>query len=326
MTLVLTDSDVARLLHRDEVRAAVERAHADLARGRAVVPAPPAMSIGGSGLVPMVAADLTIGRAAVKMLADIPANAGRGLPVQRSSIMVSSVETGECQALIDGRRVTAVRTAATSAVATAHLARPDSAVLGLVGAGALAVEHTRAIAAVRAIDTVVVWSRSAETVQRYREAVADLGLAVKPMTSIEAVVRAADVLCTLTPSRDPVVRGAWFAPGLHVNAVGAPPRPDHREIDGEGMRRSLVVVDSLPTALAKSGEVVLALAEGAISEADVGTELGAVIAGLAASRSADHEITLFDSVGLGLQDLVTADLLLTRARAEGIGTEVDLSA
>lgn len=326
MTLVLTDSDVARLLHRDEVRAAVERAHADLARGRAVVPAPPAMTMGATSILPMVAADTATGRAAVKMLADIPANVGRGLPVQRSSIMVVSAGTGECQALIDGRRITAVRTAATSAVATSHLARQGSTVLGLVGAGALAVEHTRAIAAVRAIDTVVVWSRSAETVQRYREAIADLRLAVKPMTSIEDVVRAADVLCTLTPSRDPVVRGAWFAPGLHVNAVGAPPRPDHREIDGEGLRRSRVVVDSLPTALTKSGEVVLALAEGAVDEADVGIELGAVIAGLAPGRSTDHDITLFNSVGLGLQDLVTADLLLTRARAEGVGTELDLSA
>jgi ornithine cyclodeaminase/alanine dehydrogenase-like protein (mu-crystallin family) len=326
MTLVLTDSDVARLLNRDEVRTAVERAHADLARGRAVVPAPPAMTIGGATLVPMVAADTSTGRAAVKMLADNPANAARGLPVQRSSIMVVSAETGECQALIDGRRITAVRTAATSAVATAHLARPGRTVLGLVGAGALAVEHTRAIAAVRAIDTVVVWSRSSATVARYREAVADLRLAVKPMATIEDVVRAADVLCTLTPARDPIVRGAWFTPGLHVNAVGAPPRPDHREIDGDGLRRSRVVVDSLPTALAKSGEVALALAEGAVTEADIGTELGAVIAGLAAGRTTDDDITLFNSVGLGLQDLVTADLLLTRARSEGVGTELDLSA
>lgn len=326
MTLVLTDSDVAALLRRDEVRVAVERAHADLALGRAVAPGPPAMTIGDTTVVPMVAAVPGRARAVVKMLSDVPGAAARGLPGQRSAILVTSTVTGECQALIDGRRVTAVRTAATSAVATAHLARPGSSVLGLVGAGTLAVEHTRALAAVCALDTVVVWSRSAETRERYRREVADLDLAVKDAASVEEVVRTVDVLCTLTPSASPIVRGRWFGEGLHVNAVGAPPRPDHREIDGEGLRRARVVVDSVPTTLSKSGEVVLALAEGAITEADVGTELGAVISGLRPGRTGPRDITLFNSVGLALQDLVTADLLIERARAHGIGTHVDLSA
>ncbi|MBB2947216.1 ornithine cyclodeaminase/alanine dehydrogenase [Actinoplanes lutulentus] len=330
MTLVLTHSDVARLLrgdpHHTEVRAAVERAHADLARGRAVVPAPPAMTLDGAALIPMAAADGASGRAAVKLLADIPGNRAAGLPVQRSAILVSSATTGECQALIDGRLVTAVRTAAVSAVATAHLSRPDSRVLGLVGAGNLAIEHTRAIVAVRDIDTVVVWSRSSARVSAYREAVAGLGLTVKAVDTVEEVVRAADVLCTQTPAREPLVHGAWFEPGLHVNAVGAPPRTDHREIDGSGMRRAYLVVDSLPTALSKSGEVVMALAENAITTADVRVELGEVIAGLAPGRTTPQDITLFNSVGIGLQDLVTADLLLKRAREEGIGTTIDLAA
>ncbi|GAA4556279.1 ornithine cyclodeaminase family protein [Pseudonocardia xishanensis] len=321
--IILTHSDVCRLIDRDLVLQAVERAHREHGLGIAQVPGPPAMTVGGTSLVPMVAAGSTL--AAVKMLADVPRNAARGLPVQRSSIMVTDVATGECRALVDGRQVTAVRTAATSAVATRYLARPGSSVLGLVGAGTLAVEHTRAIAAVHGIDTVVVWSRSTATVERYRAAVEDLRLVVKPADSVEEVVRAADVLCTLTPSRNPIVRGAWFAPGLHVNAVGAPPRPDHREVDGEGLARARVVVDSVPTAMAKSGEVVLALAEGTVTSADVETELGRVVAGLAPGRSSDEEITLFDSVGLGLQDLATAELLLEAAAAQGVGTEIDLS-
>ncbi|BBH70204.1 alanine dehydrogenase [Actinoplanes sp. OR16] len=330
LTLVLTHSDVTHLLRADpshaDVRAAVERAHADLALGHALVPAPPAMSIGGAALIPMAAADGTTGRAAVKLLADIPGNAAAGLPVQRSAILVTSATTGECQAIIDGRQVTAVRTAAVSAVATAHLSRPESTVLGLVGAGNLAIEHTRTIAAVRDISTVVVWSRSSSRVAAFRDAVAGLGLTVKPAADAEEVVRAADILCTLTPSREPLVHGAWFEPGLHVNAVGAPPRRDHREIDGDGMRRADIVVDSLPTALTKSGEVVMALAEQHITEHDLRTELGAVIAGLAAGRRSREAVTLFNSVGLGLQDLATAHLLLARAQAEGIGTTIDLSA
>ncbi|WP_205752270.1 hypothetical protein [Cryptosporangium phraense] len=181
----------------------------------------------------MAALDTATGRAGVKVLSDIPANAACGLPVQRSTILVASARTGECQAVLDGRRVTAVRTAAASAVATAHLARPDSSVLGLVGAGTL---------------------------------------------------------------------------------------------DGGGLRRARVVVDSVQTALAKSGEVVLALAENAIVPDDVGTELGAVIAGLAPGRTSVREVTLFNSVGIGLQDLVTADLLIARARARNVGLDLDLSA
>jgi alanine dehydrogenase len=330
MTLLLTHSDVTRLLrddrHHAAVRAAVEAAHLHLAQGRAVVPGPPAMAVGDTSIIPMVALDEPSGRAVVKMLADVPANAARGLPVQRSTILVTSLDTGACEALIDGRRITAVRTAAASAVATDHLARPESSVLGLVGAGTLAVEHTWAIAAVRDLDTVVVWSRSDATVERYRRAVDDLGLTVKPAATVEEVVHTVDVLCTLTPAREPLVHGAWFTEGLHVNAVGAPPRPDHREIDADGLRRATVIVDSIPTAFAKSGEVVLALAEGAITHDDITTELGAVIAGTAPGRTSPADITLFNSVGLGLQDLATAELLLTRARTEGIGTTVDLSA
>ncbi|MEV0064100.1 ornithine cyclodeaminase family protein [Nocardia sp. NPDC050718] len=326
MTLILSHSDVAAVLDRAEVLAAVERAHADLALGTALVPAPPAVALGGAAFVPMVAAAEAAGAAVVKLLADLPANRERGLPVQRSAILVTSATDGGCEALIDGRLVTAVRTAAASAVATKYLARQDSSVLGLIGAGGLAVEHTRAIVRVRALDTVLVWSRSSATIERFRAAVADLGLEVRAQPSPEAVTRAADILCTLTPSREPIVHGAWFGDGLHVNAVGAPPRADHREVDGAAMRRARVVVDSVGTTLTKSGDTLLAIAEGAITEAAVGTELGEVVAGRTPGRTGDRDITLFNSVGIGLQDLAAARLLIDKARANGIGTEVDLSA
>ncbi|MFD3745285.1 ornithine cyclodeaminase family protein [Nocardia sp. NPDC058633] len=324
MTLILSHSDVAAVLDRGEVLAAVERAHADLALGTAFVPAPPAMTVGAAAFVPMVAAAESAGAAAVKLLADLPANRERGLPVQRSVIVVTSAVDGSCEALIDGRLVTAVRTAAASAVATKYLSRQGSSVLGLIGAGNLAIEHTRAIATVRELETVLVWSRTAATIDRFREGIADLGLQVRVLDNPEAVTRAADVLCTLTPSREPIVHGAWFGAGLHVNAVGAPPRADHREVDGEAMRRSVVVVDSIGTTLTKSGDTLLAVAEGAITRDAVGTELGEVIAGRAPGRHDDSDITLFNSVGIGLQDLVTARLLIDKARTGGIGTEVDL--
>ncbi|ELB90860.1 ornithine cyclodeaminase, partial [Rhodococcus wratislaviensis IFP 2016] len=287
--------------------------------------APPAMTLQSAAFVPMVAAAQSAGAAAVKMLVDLPGNASRGLPVQRSAVLVASADTGECEALLDGRLITAVRTAAASAVATKHLAHRGSRVLGLVGAGTLAVEHARAITRVSDVETVLVWSRSDATVEEFRSRTEDLGISVKPMDSPEAVTRSSDVLCTLTPSRDPIVRGAWFGEGLHVNAVGAPPRADHREIDGEGMRRARVVVDSVATTMTKSGETLLALAEGAISEGDVAVELGDVIVGRTVARTSDRDITLYNSVGIGLQDLAAARILIDRARERGVGTEVDLS-
>lgn len=324
MTLVLGHSDIAALLDRDEVRKAIEIAFAGLATGEHHNPAPHALSLPAEGTaIPMTAA--TPDRVAVKLLCDLPANRHLGGPTQRSTIMVTSASTGECLAILDGRAITAMRTAAASAVATDHLANPSASTLGLIGAGNLAIEHAHAIAAVRDLGSITVWSRSADTIERFRAATEDMMVEALQVESPAAVLASTEIVCTLTPSRDPIVRGDGFRPGQHINAVGAPPRPDHREIDSAGMRRARVVVDSHSTVMAKSGAVLLAIAEGAIAATDVRTELGGVVAGLAAGRTSDGEITLFESVGIGLQDLVTADLVIARAHELGIGTDINLS-
>ncbi|MDF2583173.1 MAG: ornithine cyclodeaminase [Mycobacterium sp.] len=327
MTLVLSHSDISALIDRASVYDAVERAHADLAAGTAGNPAPAFLPLSGGGAaLPMAASSSRHRASAVKMLSDMPFNRDLGLPTQRSTILLMSAETGECRAVLDGRLITAVRTAAASAVATAHLARESSTALGLIGAGTLAVEHTRAIARVRPVEKVLVWSRNPATVEAFRGRVADLDLSVEYAESPRQVLAAADVVCTLTPSKDPIVHGAWFRPGLHLNAVGAPPRADHREIDGAGMGSARLVVDSRATALAKSGDVLLAIEEGRLSEGDVAVELGEVIIDPRRGRRNEDDITLFNSVGIGLQDLVTAHTLVARATERGIGTMLDLSA
>ena len=324
MVLILQHCDITGLLDRDEVRKAVELAHAGLARGDWHNPAPRSIRLPGDGsAIPMTAANADL--ASVKMLCDLPENRDRGLPVQRSTILVTSARTGECIALLDGRAITAIRTAAASAVATDHLARASASVLGLIGAGNLAIEHARAITAVRDIDKIVVWTRRQSTLDTFRDATEGLRIPIEYAASAEAAVAAADIVCTLTPSRQPVLLGSWLRPGQHVNAVGAPPRPDHREVDSEAMQRSRVVVDSHANAMAKSGGVLLAIAEGAITEDDVRTELGHVIVGSATGRTSDHDITLFESVGIGLQDLATAEIVIARARALGVGTTIDLT-
>ena len=324
MTLVLRHSEIAALLDRDAVRVAVERAHADLATGAAQNPEPGSIRVTEDGRVlTMVAAldDL----ACVKVLSDLPGNRGRDLPRQRSTIVVTSAVTGECVAVLDGRAITAMRTAATSTVATAHLARHDAHVLGLVGAGNLAVEHTRAIAATRSLTEVVVWSRSPERVDAFRTALLDTPFPVSAAESVDDVAARADIVCTLTPSVTPVLRGAALRPGTHLNVVGAAPRPDEREVDGAAMARSRIVVDSRATALTKSGDAVLAIAEGAITADEVCVELGDVITGRRPGRRSDDEITLFDSTGVGLQDLATAAVVVQAARARGVGTPVTLN-
>ncbi len=323
MALILTHSDITRLLDRNEVRKAVELAHAGLARGACQNPAPRSLGLPADGsAIPMIATDGM--RISVKMLCDLPANRDRGLAVQRSSIMVTSARTGECVAVLDGRAITAIRTAAASAVATDYLARRSSPVLGLVGAGNLAIEHVHAIAAVRDVEKIVVWTRSSATLDVFRAGIESLGIPVESAPSAEAVVAAADIVCTLTPAREPVVLGSWLRAGQHVNAVGAPPRPDHREVDAEAMRRARVVVDSHATSMAKSGGVLLAIAEGVITEKDVRTELGGVITGTQAGRCHEDDIMLFESVGIGLQDLATAELVIARAEELGVGMRVDL--
>ncbi|WP_327675015.1 MULTISPECIES: ornithine cyclodeaminase family protein [unclassified Streptomyces] len=329
MTLILTRSTIRALLadRAEAVEAAVARAHRDLARGRAVLPAPPAMRLpdGDGAFVAMAAASATDRLATVKLLADLPGNRAAGLPVQRSTVLAMDADTGACAALLDGAELTRVRTAAATAVATRALARTDATTLGLIGTGPLARAHARALLPGRPYEQVVLWGRTPERAHALAAWIsAELGLPAKALDDPRAVTEAADVLCTLTPSREPVVRGAWLRPGQHINAVGAPPRPDHRELDTEAVVRCRVVVDAYDTARAKSGEVLVPLAEGALSEDDFRVELGDVLTGRAPGRTTATELTLFNSVGVGLQDLAVARMLIDLAGERGTGVPVDL--
>ncbi|MFJ2888826.1 ornithine cyclodeaminase family protein [Streptomyces sp. NPDC087305] len=319
MTLLLGSADLTGLVSRAEVIAAVRTALVDLAEGRAEQPAPTAFpGTGTTQFLPMTATSHRLGLSAVKVMSDAPDNRAAGLPTQRSTVLLLDARTGECLAVLDGEVGTRTRTAAASAVATDALARPDTRVLGLVGAGRLAIEHVHALREVRALDTVHVWSRSAATLCAFHDAVGDV-VEVVEAPGPRHVVEAADIVCTLTPARLPVVHGEWFRPGQHINAVGAPPRPDHREIDAAGMARATVVVDSTPTQLLKSGEAVLSIAEGATTTDTFTRELGAVLAGLTPGRRDPQEVTLFNSVGIALQDLAYTALAVDRARTGGVG-------
>lgn len=327
MTLFLTASQLESAADMTATIAAVESIFQDVALGQADQPAPIAMHLPSSDSNFIVMSGLAVGPrlAAVKLLSDIPSNRERGLPTQRSTILLSDQQTGETLAVLDGRVPTRVRTAAASAVASKHLARHGSSTLGLIGAGALARAHLEAMLIVLPVDTVIVWSRSTETVQAFRKATAHHGIKIVQASTPREVVEASDVVCTLTPSEDPILKGEWFMPGLHVNAVGARPRAAHREIDANGMACARVFVDSMETARIKSGDLLLAVEEGAMALSDIAGELGSVIAGKTPGRVDDTDVTLFNSVGVGSLDLAIGRLLLDTARERGLGFTVDMS-
>lgn len=325
--IVLTASQLEALVDRSATERAVAEIFAEIARGAADQPPPTSMKTdAGTGrYVLMSALSEATGTAAVKLLADVPDNAERGLPTQRSMITVLDRELGSPVALLHGGVPTRVRTAAASAVATRALAREDSRVLGLVGAGGLAREHVEALRGVRDWDRLVIWSRTRERAAALADSLEWSG-GVDVVDSCESVFERADTICTLTPSVSPIVRGEWLRPGQHLNVVGARPRADEREVDALTMSRSSVWVDDLATARSKSGDLMLAVAEGALSLDDVVGTLGEVLAGVRPGRTSPQQITLFDSVGVGAQDLAIADLLVREARSRGVGIELDLGA
>ena len=324
--LILTRSDIEPLLSMPAVIEAVQRAHADLALGRATQPDrhPAAVPDSDAVLVPMTAVLGPARIAGVKLLADVPANPAG--PRQQSTIVVVNPRTGTCEAFLHGEAITRYRTAATSAVATRLLSRPESSTLGLIGAGAQATAHLDAIRHVRPIDRVLVWSRTTDSARAFAERHSQPGLSIEVVDQPRDVVAGADILCTLTPAVQPIVRGAWFPAGLHVNAVGAPPRPDHREIDTDAVLRAYLVVDTIHTAVHESGAIVIPLATGELQAEQVTVELGAVLTGARPGRTSPDQITLFNSVGLPIQDLATARLVIDAANARNAGLHIDLTA
>ncbi|WHU46401.1 ornithine cyclodeaminase family protein [Gordonia sp. L191] len=311
--VAIDDEMIDHLLDPLRLMAAVEQVHIDLHCGVVANPVAADIVVPGAqaAVHPMIAVSGVDGVCVAKIMTDSPERNNRGAPRQLSTILVTDLDSGRVRAILAGGRLTAARTAAASAVASSHLAAAGARVLGVIGAGRLALEHVRfLIARIDSLDTVVVWSRSARRTREFVSAISHFDCDVQVVDDPREVCSRADIVCTLTPSPTPILRGEWLRAGTHLNVVGAPPRPDHREIDAEALRRSRVIVDDVATARTASGAVVAALRHGVVDPADVATDLGAVISGDAIGRTGDDEITMFVSVGLGAQDLAAVRVLL----------------
>jgi alanine dehydrogenase len=313
--LVLDASDVRRHLTPQVAYAAVEAAFRAL-RGD-TTQQPVRTQLATSEGVTLVKPAVVDGCTGVKVASLSRGNGTRGLDLIQGFVVLLDPATGVLDALLDGAAVTELRTAATSALATTLLARPDAALLGILGAGVQARSHLQAMHASRRLEQALVWAPSGlDELLRWA---GDRGLPLQAATDAEQVVRESDILCTVTTSPVPVLQGDWLAPGTHLNAVGAF-RPHERELDTVTMQRARVVVDMQEAAAEEAGAVLLARAEGA--EVNVVADLAEVLSGRASGRTCVDEITVFSSTGLAVQDVMAARAAVTAARAAGAGVQV----
>ncbi len=328
--LILSHRDVLAALHPQacaEAMAAVLAAHA---RGETYQPLRsvqvPPQAEGFMGLMPAwrAAHDGMAAAFAVKALCLMPGNPARGLDMHQGTVTLFDGETGAATAILDASAVTAVRTAAVTAVATGALARRDARTLTILGAGVQGRAHLRALATVRDFEQVYVYAPTRAHAQAVVEEAGSAHGKVTVALSAEQAVSDADVVVAATNAREPVLARGWLRPGTHLNAVGAS-TPRAREIDTATVAASALFCDNRESLRNEAGEFQLAVTEGLISGEDhVRAELGEVLAGRGPGRLDDGELTLFRSLGIGIEDLAAAQAAVAAARERGLGTEVQL--
>jgi ornithine cyclodeaminase/alanine dehydrogenase-like protein (mu-crystallin family) len=327
--LVLSHEDVGVTLTPDACLEAMAEVLAARARGDAYMPLRSVMRAPGAaglmGLMPAWRGDRSEGATfALKAVCVMPENPARGLDAHQGVVMLFDGDTGEPTAILDASAITAIRTAAVTALATRVLARTAARELAIVGAGVQAAAHIGALRRVREFEAVRVYAPTADHVRALIEGAEAEAPPITAATSAEEAVRGADVVVTVTSSRVPVLRREWLAEGAHVNAVGAS-TPTARELDVETVAAAALFADSRESLHNEAGEYLLAVEQGAIPGEDhVRAELGEVLAGLRPGRADDHELTLFRSLGLAVEDLAAAEVAVAAARRLGRGTEVEL--
>jgi ornithine cyclodeaminase/alanine dehydrogenase len=332
LVLILTRHEIANLLTMSDAIGAVEQGFRRLALGKVVMPqrvatpiAPqqglhlsmPAYVEGGAPTAP--------GALTVKIVTVYGENLSRyGLPTIQGVLLLHDAANGRLLAMMDAEHLTAVRTGAASGVATKHLARPDAHRVAIFGAGAQAGSQLEAVCAVRPIQRVVVVTRSGVSDASFCAQMSErLGVEVVATRNVQQAVQQADIICTATNAATPIFDGGWIRPGTHINAVGAY-TARMRELDTTAVRRSRVFVDHHTAAQNEAGDLLIPIADGELVYDHVAGALGELVDGQVAGRSSLEEITLFKSVGLAMQDAVTAAQVYKLALDQGVGRRVEL--
>jgi ornithine cyclodeaminase len=320
--LVLNHDEVVALLPMKECIALMREALTKLARGevhqplRTIVRPPDAAGV--MGLMPSYVGGEQAAYG-LKTVCIFPGNPAQGKDAHQGAVLLFSAETGELLALMNASAITAVRTAAVSAVATDLLAREDAGDLAIVGAGVQARTHLQAIAEVRSIRRCRVASRTIEHARLFaHEMRGSFAFAIEPFETVEEAVLGADLIATVTSSKEPVVNREWLSPGVHLNVVGSS-TPHAREVDTTTMASSALFVDRRESTLNEAGDYLFARREGAIGPEHIRAELGELLTGQKPGRTSRDEITLFKSLGLAIEDLAAANYLYRKAKELNAG-------
>ena len=331
-TLLVSHREVAGLLPMRECIDVMADAFRALAIGEAGLPLRQVIKLPGSpnlfGVMPghigVTSREKHRGSLGAKVITVFPGNDATPLDSHLGVVLLFEPDMGRLLAIIDASSVTAIRTAAVSGVATKLLANPDAGDLAILGGGVQAMTHLEAMKTVRTLRRVRVWSRSPARAERFVEkARQKFGVTVEQMPSAESCVNGADIICTVTASREPVLQGAWISPGAHVNAVGAA-LPTARELDSAAVARSRVYVDRRESALAEAGDILIPMSEGVFTADHIRGEIGGLLMGTDQGRESTDDITLFKSLGLAIEDLAAARHIYDKGVALGTGTWVSL--
>jgi len=318
--LVLSEHDVRELLDMESCVEAMEEVLSALARGELFQPLrsvarPP----GANGLIGLMPAHRSGERAAwsLKEIVVIPSNPTRGLDAHQGAVLLHDGETGQLVALLNASPVTEIRTAAVSGVATRALARKDASRVAILGAGVQGRSHVQAMRAVLDDPEIRIWARNPDASAALA---AEVGAVASP--SPDAALLGAEVVCTTTSAAEPIVELRWLAEGAHVNAVGSS-IPTTRELDTATVAAASFFVDRRESTLNEAGDYLLPAAEGAVGPEHIKAELGEVLIGAHPGRQDESELTVFKSLGIAVEDLAAAELVVGRARERGVGAEVD---
>lgn len=310
MTLVLSEGEVKEILDMKSTMDVVKEALESYALGKAQLPPKSYLFFKKGDLRIMPSYLENLDCAGTKIVNVHPKNPETNLPTVMATIILSDPKTGYPLAIMGGSYITSMRTGAIGGIAARYLAKEDSKVIGLVGAGAQAETQLLALSEVFKIEKVEVVDRNYEKAGEFAEKMKRL-CSIVPVDNIKQAVDA-DIVCTTTPVREPIIRDEWIRDGTHINAIGAD-APGKGELDPELLRRSKIVIDNFEQA-SHSGEINVPLSKGIIKKDDIYGEIGEIIVGDKSGRDSDREVTIFDSTGLAIQDISTAKFVYDKAK------------
>lgn len=324
--LIVNQSEVQRLLPMNECMAVMADALAGLARGEALVPLRSILwlpeRVGALGMMPAYLGNADA--VGLKVITVFPGNHGTQYDSHQGAVMLFDTSHGQLKAIMDATSITAIRTAAVSGVATRLLARDDATSLAILGTGVQARTHLDAMVNARAITRVRVWSRNREHAQQFVEKEsARHAIAIDYASTVKEAVADADLICTTTAAREPILQGEWIAPGTHINAVGSSIAAT-RELDTAAVRNARLYVDRRESTLNEAGDFLIPKKEGAIGDDHIVGEIGELLIHIAQGRRNPEEITLFKSLGLAIEDVASASHIYQKAVDQGVGTFVEL--